>query len=119
MTLLLAIWDMLTFTINMTESIRSAEKPSDLHDTRLARQLRELSNPDNAALIEAAADRIDRFNRLSRLLGLLAPAGTAPRTALEQIYVQSANPDVEETAIIADLRGMLYTHWAEWTPGPA
>lgn len=93
------------------------QKLSDLHDTRLAAELRSLNpDSDNQDLLEEAANRIERFHRLSRLLGLLAPGGTAPRTALEQIYAQSANPDVEETPIVLDLRHMLQQHWGEWTP---
>jgi len=66
-------------------------------------------------LLEEAADRLQQFENLSSLLGLLAPAGTAPRTAIEQIYKQSAY-NGDESQIVLDLRQMLSQHWGEWTP---
>ncbi len=75
----------------------------------------EGGNTYEAALKIEAADRIERFDRLTRLLGLLAPGGTAPRTALEQIYIQSAD-NSDESPIVLELREILETHWGEWTP---
>lgn len=72
-------------------------------------------NVVDAAYIREAAERLDRFARLQRLIGLLAPGGTAPRAALEQIYVQS-DTNAEESPIVLDLRHMLKQHWGEWTP---
>ncbi len=69
----------------------------------------------HAAYELEAAERLARFDRLTRLLGLLAPGGTAPRTALEQIYKQSETSD-EESPVVLDLRAMLHEHWSEWTP---
>lgn len=68
-----------------------------------------------AAYALEAADRLARADRLRRLIGLLAPAGTAPRTALEQLYIQSET-SAEESPIVLDLRNMLKQHWGEWTP---
>jgi hypothetical protein len=72
-------------------------------------------NVVDAAYISEASERLARFDRLQRLIGLLAPGGTAPRTALEQIYIQSGT-DTEESPIVQDLRHMLQEHWGEWTP---
>ena len=69
----------------------------------------------HAAYELEAAERLAQLGRLTRLLGLLAPAGTAPRTAIKQIYKQSET-DAEESQIVLDLRAMLHAHWAEWTP---
>lgn len=69
-------------------------------------------------LLEEAANRIQRYQNLSRLLGQLAPAGTAPRTALEQLYAQSAT-NADESPILLELRGMLAQHYEEWTPAIA
>jgi hypothetical protein len=69
----------------------------------------------HAAYELEAAERLARFDRLTRLLGLLAPAGTAPRTAIEQIYIQSETDDMA-SQVILDLRAMLHGHWGEWTP---
>jgi len=62
-----------------------------------------------------ASERLARFDRLTTLLGWLAPAGTAPRTAIEQIYIQSET-NAEESQIVLDLRAMLANHWGDWTP---
>jgi|GEM_PF-3412826 len=69
----------------------------------------------HAAYELEAAERLARFDRLTRLLGWLAPAGTAPRTAIEQIYIQSET-NAEESQIVLDLRAMLADHWGDWTP---
>lgn len=85
----------------------------------ISRELNERSladmNPIDAAYVQEAADRIAHFDRLQRVLGLLAPGGTAPRTALEQIYLQSATSS-DESPVVLDLRNMLTPHWGEWTP---
>lgn len=69
----------------------------------------------HAAYELEAAERLAQFDRLTRLLGMLAPGGTAPRTALEQIYQQSLTND-DESPILLDMRTMLRQHWGEWTP---
>ncbi len=74
-----------------------------------------MTNIRDAAYALEARERVARFDRLQRLLGLLAPAGTAPRTALEQIYLQSET-STDESQIVLDLRAMLEQHWGEWTP---
>lgn len=96
---------------------------SETSNKRFAAQLRELAeNPTtsrgygHAAYEKEAAARIEQLDRFQALIGLVAPGGTAPRTALEQIYQQSLAGNNELTQIILDLGNMLYEHWAEWTP---
>src|SRR4051812_35174246 len=95
------------------KSLPSAE----LSEKQLANQLRvaAASGQDSELLIEAA-DRIDTFQRFVTLVELLAPAGTAPRTAFEQIYQQSKGSDAEASPVVLDLRHMLKQHWGDWTP---
>jgi len=72
--------------------------------------------PESTSYIQRlSAEKVMRLGRLSWLLGLLAPGGTAPRTALEQIYIQ-AGDNIEESPIVLDLRHMLHDHWGNWTP---
>lgn len=66
-------------------------------------------------LLEEAANRLQRLERLATLIGLVAPGGTAPRTAIEELYKQSAVSAEESPAVLA-LRTMLQPHWGEWTP---
>jgi hypothetical protein len=88
-----------------------------MHDSHFAFLLRNAKTEEvTPEILAEAADRVDRFNRLSKLIGLLAPGGTAPRTAFEEIYRQSGTPDVGESPVILDLRHMLHQHWGEWTP---
>ena len=104
------------FTTSMAEHATNSELPSELSHTELAAKLRDTDKPDDA-LLQAAADQLERLARLTTLLGMLAPGGTAPRTALEQIYAQSADPASNpESPIVLDLRKMLQEHWADWTP---
>ena len=92
---------------------------SDMVLRKFSRNFAELSstgmNVEDAAYLREASERLARFDRLIRLMGLLAPAGTAPRTALEEIYIQSAT-SAEESPVVLDLREMLAQHWGEWTP---
>ncbi len=88
--------------------------PGQFSRTFAERSFRNMTAVDEAYISEAA-DRLARFDRLQRLLGLLAPGGTAPRTAFEQLFIQSAT-DCDESPIVLDLRGMLSQHWGEWTP---
>lgn len=101
------------------DGVRRKLELGKLSLTEIGRELNERSltdmNPIDAAYVQEAADRLARFDRLQRLLGLLAPAGTAPRTALEQIYIQSET-NTDESQIVLDLRGMLAQHWGDWTP---
>jgi len=64
-----------------------------------------------------AANQAERLQRLSKLLGLLAPGGTAPRTALEQLYDQS-DVSTDESPAVLELRRMLQPHWGEWPSSP-
>jgi hypothetical protein len=94
------------------------DKPAkDMSFVELSFALRCLTqaNPRVEEIAEEAAARIDRLNRLQRLLGQLAPSGTAPRTALEEIYKQSAD-SADRSQIVNDLGEMLEQHWGEWTP---
>jgi hypothetical protein len=103
----------------LIDGVRRKLELDKLHFSELGRQLTERSladmNPIDAAYVQEAADRLARFDRFQRLVGLLAPGGTAPRTALEQIYIQSGD-NADESPIVLDLRGMLEQHWGEWTP---
>ena len=103
----------------LVDGVKRKLEVGKLHLSELARELTERSlddmNPIDAAYVSEAADRLARFDRLQRLWGLLAPAGTAPRTALEQIYIQS-DTNADESPIIFDLRTMLSQHWGDWTP---
>ena len=106
-------------TPELIDGVRRKLETGKLHLSELGRELTERSladmNPIDAAYVREAADRLARFDRLQRILGLLAPAGTAPRTALEQIYIQSET-SADESPIVLDLRSMLNQHWGEWTP---
>ena len=106
----------------MTKPTPESSSPNvytDMYDRQFANVLRTASDSepsfDTQSMLGEAADRLARYDRLQRLLGLLAPAGTAPRTAIEQIYLQSAT-DAEESPIVLELRHMLSQHWGEWTP---
>lgn len=106
-------------TPELVDGVRRKLGLRELGEAEISRELNERSladmNPIDAAYVREAADRLARFERLQRLLGLLAPGGTAPRTALEQIYNQS-DTSADESPIVLDLRLMLTQHWSEWTP---
>ncbi len=106
----------------VVESERKTRSLGDLTHRQLSNQLAERAlgggtdrMTHHAAYELEAAERLAQFDRLTTLIGLLAPGGTAPRTALEQIYKQSATDD-EESQIVLDLRAMLHQHWGDWTP---
>jgi deoxycytidylate deaminase len=82
----------------------------------LKSELLNLDVPEyDAVVVEEVAKRLQQFDNLTKILGLLAPGGTAPRTAIEEIYKQSAD-NADESQIILDLRQMLHPQWGEWTP---
>lgn len=83
-------------------------------DLQLAEALRE-GDDTHPDLFELAAGRLDVLHRLIGHLGLLAPGGTAPRTALEEIYRQSLEGDIRETPAVIALRDMLDPHWGDWS----
>lgn len=72
--------------------------------------------PDKQALIALATKRLEVLDNLSELLGQLAPGGTAPRTALEEINRQARAGDTTTSQVVLDLRHMLSEHYGEWTP---
>lgn len=93
------------------------KKPSELSITQLAMAVRAVQEtyPDNSELLAEAANKLEQLQNMNMLLGLLAPGGTAPRTALEEICNQSGS-SAEEFPALLELRKMLATHWGEWTP---
>jgi len=73
------------------------------------------ATPYQTAVLGESAKKLDRLHNINKLLGLLAPGGTAPRTGFEQLWEQ-AGENAEESPILLELRHMLSTHWGEWTP---
>jgi len=100
---------------------------SDHSDTQIRLGLRGLAGDErlrretdtpptySERLLEEAANRIQRLENLTRLFGLLAPGGTAPRTALEQLYVQSAT-SADASPMVEEMRRMLEPCYGSWTP---
>lgn len=104
----------------MTEFISSTKRekaPSEMSLRELALAVTVLKEtlPEQIELIEATVAKLNQMQRLSELLGKLAPGGTAPRTALEQIWKQSET-DSDESPILLELREMLSQHWGDWKP---
>jgi len=93
------------------------KKPDELTISQLAMAVRAIgeSSPKHLELADEAANRLDKLQNLNKLLGLLAPKGTAPSTALEQIWDQSDSSS-EESPVLLELRSMLESHWGERTP---
>lgn len=93
------------------------QKYKKIVDGALARFLVDKANETDiqSDLLREAAERLERIDRFTRLLALVAPVGTAPRTALEQLWKQSKVSD-EETQVVVDFREMLQQHNDEWTP---
>lgn len=81
---------------------------------QLARSVRD-GSPYQTAILEEVTTKVDRLQNLNKLFGKLAPAGTAPRTALEQLWDQSAKNSDDSDALL-ELRAMLESHWGNWTP---
>lgn len=90
---------------------------NELTIPQLALALRALSEtmPAGSDVIIEAAKKLDKLQNLNRLFGLLTPGGTAPRTAFEQLWIQS-DLNADESPILLELRTMLEAHWGEWTP---
>ena len=109
----------------ITDNIKQQNPLADRTDTQIRLAIRALAADEiilaglsptyRENVLEEAANRLQRFERLTTLLGLLAPAGTAPRTALEQLYEQSS-ANANESPIVLEIRHMLEPHWGEWTP---
>lgn len=95
----------------------SDRAPRDLNGAQLAIALRALGDrlPDGTAIVYEAAARVERLQNLSKLLGRLAPGGTAPRTALEHIW-DRAETSSEVDPVLLELSAMLEKHYGEWTP---
>lgn len=94
------------------------KKPaSELTIPQLALALRALGETmtEGSEIIVEAAIKLDKLQNINKLFGLLAPGGTAPRTALEQLWDQS-DLNSDESPIALELRHMLSSHWGEWTP---
>lgn len=72
--------------------------------------------PDQQTLFAQAAKRLNVLEDLATLLGNLAPGGTAPRTALEEIYRQARAGNTDISPTVLDLQAMLAQHYGEWTP---
>jgi hypothetical protein len=85
--------------------------------TQLAMALRVLEGvlPEQLDVISESAKKLEQLQNLSTLLGLVAPGGSAPRTALEQLWKQSSD-NAEETPVLKEFRSMLSGHHGEWTP---
>jgi hypothetical protein len=93
-------------------------KPSnELTIPQLAMALRALAEtmPAESSIITEAAKKLDKLQNINKLLGLLAPGGTAPRTAIEQLWNQS-DLNAEKSPILLELRAMLAVHYGDWTP---
>lgn len=105
----------------MTEIPKSTqhEKPANqLSITELALSLSALKDiaPDlDYKLIDEATKQLERLQKLSQLIGMLAPGGTAPRTGFEQLWIQ-AGDNSDESPVLLELRGMLHAHWGDWRP---
>ena len=105
----------------MTEKLPNTPeitKPaSELTIPQLAMALKAIGEtmPGESEVIIEAAKKLDKLQNLNKLFGLLAPAGTAPRTAIERLWEQS-DLNAEESPILLELRAMLERHWGEWTP---
>ncbi len=102
----------------MAEIIHNSEQqPSRLTIRDLAREVMALAEafPEHTELLSEGAKKIEQLDRLNTLFGLLAPGGTAPRTALEELWRQSEHSK-DESPTLLDLREMLAEHWADWTP---
>lgn len=78
------------------------------------RAIRDAS-PYQSAILAENATKLDKLQNINKLFGLLAPGGTAPRTAIEQLWEQS-DSNADESPILLELRSMLAEHWGEWTP---
>lgn len=92
------------------------QRVSDLTIGELALKVAMLAEfaPHKEALIVEAAKQLGRLNNLTVLISDLAPSGTAPRTALDQLWRQ-AESNSGESASVIELRRMLKQHWGEWT----
>lgn len=115
--LVISIRDCLNQNMNQL-NYDSKNHIDNLPDLQLGSALASVGvfTPESTSYIQKlSAERVMRLGRLSWLLGMLAPGGTAPRTALEQIYIQ-AGENRDESPIVLDLRKMLESHWGEWTP---
>lgn len=93
------------------------KKPSELTIPQLALALKALGETvqDESGIITEAVAKLEKLQNINKLLGLLAPGGTAPRTALEEIWKQADN-NGNESPVLQELRSMLTAHWGEWTP---
>jgi|GEM_PF-3311654 hypothetical protein len=100
------------------QSDRGDRPASELGIRELALKVAALTEfaPEQEDLIIEAAKQLGRLNNLALLLGMLAPAGTAPRTAIEQLWIQAGEEDPDESPILLELREMLRNHWADWKP---
>lgn len=104
----------------MTEIPRNNQRerqPGELTTGQLALALIAIAEtlPEHVDLLQESANRLQQLQNLSQILGLLAPGGTAPRTALEQLFLQSKE-NGDESPIVLEARGMLEQHWGDWTP---
>lgn len=94
------------------------EKPaSELSIRELALAVTALKEtvPESGELLDETTRQLERLQRLSEILGKLAPAGTAPRTGFEQLWIQSGE-NSDESPVLLELCAMLTNHWGEWTP---
>lgn len=71
--------------------------------------------PESSEVLDETTKQLERLQRLSEMLGKLAPGGTAPRTAFEQLWIQS-DDNSDESPVLLELREMLTNHWGDWTP---
>jgi len=101
----------------LPQTPETTKPASELTIPQLALALRALSEtmPDESGVIAEAAKKLDKLQNINKLLGLLAPAGTAPRTAIGQLWEQS-DENADESPILLELRAILAQHWGEWTP---
>ena len=104
----------------MTEipNTHRAEKTVDqlsLRELALAVTALKEITPHSKELLDEATKQLERLQRLSEILGKLAPGGTAPRTGLEQLWIQSGETS-DESPILLEMRSMLASHWGDWTP---
>lgn len=104
----------------MTEMYRhtNPEKPaSELNIRELALAVIALKEtaPESHELLDVTVRELERLQRLNVLLGMLAPGGTAPRTGVEQLWIQAAD-NSDESPVLHEIRMMLKQHWGDWTP---
>jgi hypothetical protein len=101
----------------LSQNPENSKPASELTIPQLALALRALGEtmPDGSEIIAESAKKLDQLQNIGKLLGLLAPGGTAPRTAFEQIWDESSSRG-DEFPVLLELRDMLQKHWGEWTP---